>query len=137
MARVSRQLALSVALRARSRCEYCHLHEDHTHLEFQPDHIIATKHRGVTTLENLAWACFWCNCYKGACVGGPDPRTGRFTRLFNPRDDVWLEHFRREGGLILGRTAIGRSTIAVLNMNETSSVAVRLEILAAFDADDR
>lgn len=30
-------------------CEYCLIHEDDVLLPHEPDHIIATKHRGTTT----------------------------------------------------------------------------------------
>jgi hypothetical protein len=39
---------------AGSICEYCHLPEALTTLPFQIDHIIAEKHGGPTSLENLA-----------------------------------------------------------------------------------
>jgi 5-methylcytosine-specific restriction endonuclease McrA len=39
--------------RAKNRCEYCRLHEDDASLRHEVDHIIAEKHGGATTLENL------------------------------------------------------------------------------------
>ncbi len=51
--------------RARRVCEYCRLPEEYDRLPFQPDHIIAEKHRGPTVVENLAWSCYDCNMYKG------------------------------------------------------------------------
>jgi len=45
--------------------------------------------------------------------------------LFNPRRHKWVRHFRWQGGYLLGRTPIGRVTIAVLNMNAPFRVALR------------
>jgi hypothetical protein len=32
----------------------------------EADDVIAEKHGGATSLENLAWACFYCNRFKGS-----------------------------------------------------------------------
>ena len=45
--------------RAKARCEYCQLPQDFSPLTHQIDHIIARKHLGPTTAENLALACFF------------------------------------------------------------------------------
>jgi len=47
--------------------------------------------------------------------------------LFNPRIDRWSEHFSRQGAFTVGKTLIGRATVAVLDMNEPE----RLEMRAA------
>lgn len=53
-----------VSGRARSACEYCRHPQGLTIAPFQIDHIIAIKHRGKTTPENLALSCFYCNSHK-------------------------------------------------------------------------
>ncbi|MCB0098392.1 MAG: HNH endonuclease [Caldilineaceae bacterium] len=50
-----------VAERAQGRCEYCLLHQDDTPFTHPLDHIIAIRHGGATTAENLALACIDCN----------------------------------------------------------------------------
>jgi hypothetical protein len=35
-------------------------------------------------------------------------------RLFNPRGDVWTEHFRWSGSKQAGKTPVGRATTQVL-----------------------
>ncbi len=130
MSRVSRQLASKVARRAGHRCEYCHLPEQASLFAFQPDHVLAVKHHGPTTYENLAWTCFYCNSYKGACIAGYDPVTSRLTRLFNPRRDTWVQHFRRRRGHILGTTPVGRTTIQVLSINHPDAILIREELIA-------
>lgn len=125
MARPDRALEAEVIRRARGQCEYCHFPESATELPFHLDHIIAEKHRGPTTAANLAWACFSCNLYKGPNIAGLDPVTGKLTRLFHPRRDVWTGHFHWDGIRLRGMTAVGRTTIAVLAINAADSIAVR------------
>jgi 5-methylcytosine-specific restriction endonuclease McrA len=50
--------------RAQGRCEYCHFPSQLTRVAFQLDHIIAEKHGGPTTFENLALSCFFCTATK-------------------------------------------------------------------------
>jgi 5-methylcytosine-specific restriction endonuclease McrA len=42
--------------------------DDGVLIKHQPDHIIAVKHGGQTTLENLAYACYACNHQKGSDI---------------------------------------------------------------------
>lgn len=130
MARVPRRLLLEVIRRARGRCEYCHLPEAAAVLQFHPDHIVAKKHRGRTTGSNLAWACFYCNSYKGPNIAGIDPVSGRLVRLFHPRKDTWSDHFEWFGAWVRGRTPVGRTTVQVLNLNHPDMLAVRRELRA-------
>ena len=116
--------------RAGSRCEYCHLPESFATLRFQQDHVIALKHRGATDLENLAWSCADCNAHKGSDLTGFDPVTKTLKRLFNPRVHQWEEHFGWDGPELTGRTAIGRATVALLQINREERIAVRRELIA-------
>lgn len=125
MAHLSRTLELEVRGRAAGRCEYCLFPESASELPFHTDHIIAEKHGGLGESENLAWACYSCNLRKGPNIAGLDPDTGELTRLFNPRVDGWSEHFVWDGVWLRGRTVIGRTTVAVLDINHADSLAVR------------
>jgi hypothetical protein len=80
-------------------------------------------------LANLALACLHCNLHKGPNIAGVDEVTGKVVRLFNPRRDQWSRHFRWDGPVWLGRTAIGRVTIAVLNTNEPEFLRAREELV--------
>lgn len=119
-----------VRQRAGGRCEYCGLPQAGSLVPFETDHIIARKHRGRTVASNLALACIYCNAYKGPNISGLDPATGKLTRLYHPRRHSWSHHFRSDGGTLIGRTAIGRTTIEVLQINLPSRVALR-EVLQA------
>jgi HNH endonuclease len=103
--------------RANAVCEYCHLPQQFDVLPFQVDHIIASKHHGPTTADNLALSCFDCNIHKGPNIAGIDPLTGEITPLFHPRRDHWNEHFEWDGAVLIGRTRIGRATVDVLQIN--------------------
>jgi hypothetical protein len=98
-------------------------------LTFQIEHIISKKHHGADEAENLALACFACNNQKGPNLSGRDPRTGEITRLFHPRRDEWDAHFEWKDGWLLGRTAIGRTTIDVLGINRTHRRQLRLALI--------
>ena len=114
-----------VRQRAKGRCEYCRLPQEASSVPFEIDHIVSRKHDGLTTLENLALACFYCNSFKGSDIAGFDPETGRLTRLFHPRRQRWSRHFRWEGPRLVGLTAVGRTTIRVLQINAEEAVALR------------
>ena len=101
---MDRQLQEALRQRAIFRCEYCQLPAEMSELPFEFDHIIARKHGGQTAPDNLAFACLYCNRYKGPNLSGIDPVSGEIVRLFHPRLDVWAEHFRWDGPVLLGRT---------------------------------
>ena len=103
--------------RARGHCEYCQMPQECDPASFEMDHVIAEKHHGLTELNNLALACFPCNNHKGPNLSGRDPLTGQVMRLFDPRQDVWSEHFRWKGAVLVGKTPCGRATVDVLAIN--------------------
>ena len=113
--------------RAGNRCEYCRLPQEQSPLfPLQIEHIRPRKHHGGDDLDNLALACIDCNLHKSSNISGIEPESGILTELFNPRRHVWDDHFEFRGPLILGKSAIGRVTIDVLNMNSYDQVALRL-----------
>lgn len=116
--------------RANHRCEYCQMPQEFDALPFQIDHILARKHGGKTISRNLALACFFCNNRKGPNIAGRDVLTGRIIRLFNPRRDVWDEHFSWNNELLLGKTMIGRATISVLEINMQHRLTLRQALIA-------
>ncbi len=119
-----------VRRRARLRCEYCRLPEAVSPIgPFQLEHIVARKHKGPTSLSNLALACDRCNLFKGSDLTGIDPITEEITRLFHPRRMKWSKHFRWNGPVLVGRTAVGRTTIGVLQINHEDRVDLRQSLL--------
>jgi HNH endonuclease len=124
-------LEQQVRERAKHRCEYCRIPASISEFTFPIDHIIAQQHGGETTLENLALSCPHDNYHKGPNLAGIDPVTKKLTRLFNPRRDRWNAHFQWDGPLLLGRTAVGRTTLYVLAMNHPDRVEVRRLLIEA------
>lgn len=128
-----------VAQRARHRCEYCHAPEVIFNVAFEVEHIIPISKGGLDELQNLALACRICNLRKLDYVDGFDCVNQQQIRLFNPRTDIWNEHFtvQRQALLLEGRTAIGRATVERLQMNASMQLrARRLWVaLGIFDLD--
>ena len=129
MTAVSTALRRAVIERAAHRCEYCGIPEDATLAPHEPDHIIGEQHGGATSLDNLAYACFRCNRFKGPNIATRDPQTGALTRLFNPRADHWQDHFALHGAQIVPLTAIGRGTSALLRVNDEARELLRAELI--------
>ena len=122
---MDKALEYDVRTRARGMCEYCLLPQSASKLTFPIDHIIARQHGGATASDNLALCCGRCNLSKGPNIAGLDPESGQMTRLFNPRQDDWATHFRYDGPLLMGLTDVGRTTVAVLAMNQPYQVGAR------------
>jgi len=117
----------AVRLRANHLCEYCHASEQWQYVQFTVDHIVPLTKGGIDKLENLALACFHCNRQKSNKISGTDPQTGKNTPLFNPRCDVWKDHFTWSSDSLqmIGLTAIGRATINALNCNRERLLLIR------------
>jgi HNH endonuclease len=115
-----------IAERAHGLCEYCLIHEEDTFFGCQIEHIIAEKHGGPTTADNLAYACIFCNRYKGSDIATLS-RTGQLVRLYNPRSDDWSAHFEfaPDGITIRGIDDIGDVTIRLLEFNHADRILER------------
>lgn len=115
-----------VRRRARDVCEYCRIPQEATPLiPFHVEHTIAKQHGGGDDPDGLALACDRCNVFKGPNLTSIDPNTSEIVPLFNPRQDVWKDHFRFRGGKILGITPTGRATVRLLNMNHPRRLELR------------
>lgn len=112
---------LLVETRANLCCEYCRRPQPITGITFHIEHILPRSRGGSDDLNNLALSCPTCNYRKQDKIVIEDPETGEEVRLFNPREDVWKDHFTWSQGklTILGRTKIGRATIKLLDLNSS------------------
>jgi hypothetical protein len=118
-----------VATRAAHRCEYCRLPTRGQVATFPIDHILPRNRGGTTDLDNLALTCPHCNAHKWTASEGSDPATGKVAAFFNPRRDVWTDHFEWSAsppGELVGRTPMGRATIAGLQINDADMVELRV-----------
>lgn len=125
--RVTHALVVS---RAGDRCEYCVLPQAGYAATFNVDHIVASQHRRDDDPSNLAWCCPKCNRKKGPNLAGIDPQTQAVILLFNPRTDRWSDHFRWSGPVVIGLTACGRATVAVLDLNHDDRIRLRQSLIA-------
>ena len=118
---------LLVRQRAGNRCEYCGLTEAQSPVaKLQIEHIVPRKHGGSDEPGNLALACIDCNLHKGANLTGIDPETGHVVELVNPRTQQWSDHFSWDALLVAGLTAVGWTTIRVLEINAEDRIRARL-----------
>ena len=120
-------MRLALKTRARFLCEYCLSQEYFSPDPFEVDHIIATSQGGSDTLDNLALSCSGCNGYKSGAISAIDPGTVQRVPLYNPRKDVWSDHFRWHENftLIIGISPTGRATVEKLKLNRASVVNLR------------
>jgi hypothetical protein len=116
--------------RADDRCEYCRTPQIAIRVSLTVDHIIARQHGGKDEADNLALCCPACNLKKGPNLAGIDPKDGSITPLFHPRRENWNEHFRLNGAMVVGISASGRATIAVLDLNAEQRVSLRQSLIA-------
>ena len=120
-----------VSSRAGHICEYCHAPEAVFNLPFEVEHIFPLSRGGNDNENNLALSCRSCNLYKSDSVSSLDEETQIEARLFNPREDVWAEHFTldRKTGEITGLTSVGKATISRLRINSKAQLAARVSWL--------
>ena len=111
--------------RAEGCCEYCRMPEAADDAGFEIDHIVARKHVGPAVVSNLCLSCYHCNSFKGSDLTSIDAKTRKITPLFNPRRHKWTKHFLWKGAYLIGRTAIGGVTVALLHINDECRVELR------------
>lgn len=113
--------------RAKNRCEYCSIAQISQIATFHIDHVIPIAASGETSQDNLALACVSCSLRKGARLTGIDPSSGSEAPLYNPRKELWKDHFQWDGVRLVGTTTVGRATIAALAMNRPTVLLIREE----------
>lgn len=124
-------LRREVIERAGDCCEYCLISQRDVFFALEVDHIIAEKHGGLTTSENLCLACPDCNNYKGSDIASVDwEDQERIVGLYHPRRHSWDNHFQYQpDGMIEPLSAEGRVTLFLLRLNDTKRVTDRRLLL--------
>ena len=117
---IPKTLYQQVRQRVQCRCEYCHYPELLSTASLSIDHLQPQSLGGTDSPDNLALACRRCNERRYNFTTGIDPDTGKETPLFNPRQQVWSEHFiwTSDGLCIIGTTPTGRATCERLDLND-------------------
>ncbi len=131
MSYIPEALRQQVVKRAEERCEYCLIHQQDSLFAHEVDHIIPEKHRGATSMDNLCFACLDCNRHKGSDFASFDPETEQIALLFNPRSQIWTEHFHLDGARIMPLSPQGRITVFVLKLNDEIRVRARQMLMKA------
>ncbi|WLD11714.1 hypothetical protein [Planctellipticum variicoloris] len=72
-----------------------------------------------------------CNLREGSDLSSVDPVSSSIVPLFNPRTQIWQEHFRLDGVRLEGLSAEGRTTVEFLQLNSYERLAERSELAAA------
>ena len=118
---------------ARYRCGYCLTSQTIVAIPMHIEHITPLAAGRETVVENLWLACPLCNGYKGTQTQASDPKRGKLVFLFNPRTQIWTEHFAwsDDGTEIIGQTAVGRATVEALRLNNEYVVPSRRIWVAA------
>src|SRR5438876_809239 len=91
------------------------------------DHLVPVCRGGETAEDNLWLACSGCNECKRDRVAAPDGETGQVVPLFDPRRQLWADHFEwSDNGIrVIGLTATGRATVVALQLNRPILVSAR------------
>lgn len=117
-----------IAVQSRYRCGYCLTLEAVSGIPLTIEHLIPKAKGGDDTEDNLWLSCRLCNEAKGILTEALDPKTNTLVALFNPRTQVWTEHFlwSEDQAQIIGITAAGRATVKALSLNSELRVRARL-----------
>lgn len=91
--KIPAELRREVTERAKECCEYCRTDSEFSDSLFDMEHVIPFSQNGKTEADNLALSCHGCNLYKSNKIESFDAVSGKLSRLFNPRKDVWNDHF--------------------------------------------
>jgi hypothetical protein len=123
----AKKLRQRIATQARHKCGYCLTLEVVSGIPLTLEHITPKAQGGQDVEDNLWLSCRLCNEAKGVLTEAVDPQTGKLVPLFNPREQIWAEHFAwsEDGTQIIGQTPVGRATVAALSLNSEFRVQAR------------
>jgi hypothetical protein len=124
---IPKVLRAKVAAQAKNRCGYCLMQEEVVGMAMEIDHLIPKSQQGSNKEENLWLACSTCNDIKNDRTVDIDPLSGDKIALFNPRTQIWREHFAwtDKGERIIGLTPVGRATVIALKLNRVYLIRAR------------
>ena len=127
MAKISKALRDNICQQAENRCGYCLSPQDLIPYKLEIEHILPKGLGGETLEENLWLACRECNAHKAKRVKAVDNLSGKIANLFNPRLQIWWEHFEfsPDSTEIIGKTPCGRASVSCLQMNNIYQTTAR------------
>lgn len=133
MSAISEIVCTRVRQQAGNRCGYCQSPQHLVLGWLEIEHVVPSAQGGTDEESNLWLACRFCNNFKSDAVDAVDPVSGLRIPLFDPRNQVWEDHFRwsDDGTLVVGITPTGRATVVQLQLNYPLAVTVRRNWVAA------
>ena len=132
--RLTSQADHKLRAEAGHRCGYCLSPQHLVFATLEIEHMLPIARGGSDDISNLWLCCSICNGHKSDKVDGYDAISGERHSLFNPRLDSWDEHFAWSSDdlRIIGRTAVGRVTVAALKLDsDPIAIEVRSYWVAA------
>lgn len=119
MSEISGDLEAKVRAEARNRCGYCLVPQKLVSYKLEIEHLFPRGLGGAGSESNLWLACRQCNLSKGIKTHGFDTITFRRVKIFNPREQIWSEHFAwsEDKTEIIGKTPCGRAAVSALQLN--------------------
>jgi hypothetical protein len=122
-----------IARRANACCEYCLCPAKFCIDPFVAEHIQPTAKGGLNTLDNLAFACMGCNGFKQDKTESYDAVGQTVVPLYHPRIHIWHDYFawNEDFTRLVPLTAIGRVTVAELQLNREGVVNIRFLLTLA------
>lgn len=127
MAKIKKDLEEKIRRQAKNRCGYCLNPQELMPYKLEIEHLIPKSLGGASNEENLWLACRECNAHKASKIEAVDNLTGKTVKLFNPRRQIWNEHFEFSDNntQIIGKTACGRATVESLQLNNFYQTTAR------------
>lgn len=127
MAKIKKDLDEKIRRAAKNRCGYCRNPQELMPYKLEIEHLVPKASGGETVEENLWLARRECNAHKAKKIEAIDNLTEKTVKLFNPRQQIWSEHFEfsRDDTEIIGKTACGRATVESLQMNNFYQTTAR------------
>jgi HNH endonuclease len=132
MPKLKKELDKKIRHDAKNCCGYCLNPQELLPFKLEIEHIKPQALGGETVEENLWLACRECNAHKSKKVKSIDFLTGKLVKFFDPRTQIWQEHFEfsEDETEIIGKTACGRATVDALQMNNFYQKTARSAWLA-------
>ncbi len=119
MSEIKQDLDAKVRAQAKNRCGYCLVPQKLVSYKLEIEHLFPKVKGGGNEEENLWLACRQCNLSKSTKTHGFDTLTFERIKIFNPREQIWFEHFAwsKDETEIIGKTPCGRATVSALQLN--------------------
>lgn len=119
MSKIKQDLDAKIRVQAENRCGYCLVPQKLVSYKLEIEHIFPQDKGGTSEEVNLWLACRQCNLSKGVKTQGFDTVTFERVKIFNPREQMWVEHFKfsEDETEIIGKTKCGRATVSALQLN--------------------